>query len=644
MSITLWQSLINRAEEMAGSAFEDIHTLEGWKQIRPKRHQEFMRSLGLDPLPARCDLGVADYGEFGGDGFRARRIAFQILPDCWSSACVYYPEPLPAGPAPGVLYVCGHAAIGTHHCQSHPIMWARRGYVCLIVDTIEQNDNPGEHHGFEMGTHNAWLSMGYSAAGGEMWNAVRALDVLAADAHVDPERLAVTGVSGGGACSFHLAAADERVKAVSTLCGISTPYDAIANRHLISHCNCMYFHNVYRRDTSEFAALIAPRAALFCFADDDRIFNPAETRKLVERTKRIYRLHDKEDRCELVTCPGPHGDHPEFDEATSRWFDRHVAGEERPLVARGKEELPETATSVFNGRPPSPNRTGLLPQLMSVRGTVPLPQTPEDWPRIRGEAMDTFPAFPDISNNTSIEQFCAWKSADGTLTAHRGRIEGVDVWLHTSGPTDRRNTALVMGIAGPGEGSMDLMGCVIGCVDRATTVAAGFEPRLSGLTVQVPQASRADSDVRKWSITKLLPFALPLTGQTPVMMTASDIRVAVDYLLGLEGIRESAVYLYGKGDAGVAALYAALADERVSGVIVEDAPSSHLDGAPILGILRALDMPQAVGLMAPRKAVLIAPGHNYWTWPSRAYERLGCSENFVTTGDLRKAIHAMIVR
>jgi hypothetical protein len=49
-------------------------------------------------------------------------------------------------------------------------------------------------------------------------------------------------------------------------------------------------------------------------------------------------------------------------------------------------------------------------------------------------------------------------------------------------------------------------------------------------------------------------------------------------------------------------------------------------------------MPQAVGLMAPRKVALINPAHNYWTWPRRAYERLGCQERFVETDTLREAL------
>ncbi len=626
MGITLWQSLSDCAEDMAHNALNEVYTLDDWKRIRPQRYQEFMHSMGLDPLPDRCDLKVTEYGTFAGKGFRGRRIGFQILPDCWTSACVYYPDPLPAGRLPAVLYVCGHGGIGSHSYQSRPIFWARRGYVCLIVDTIEQNDNPGEHHASEVAKMDSWVALGYTASGGEMWNAMRALDVLAADAYVDPERLSVTGISGGGACSFHLAIADQRVKAVSTMCGVSTPFDAIANRHLISHCNCMYPNNIYRRDTSEFAALIAPRAVLFCNADDDMIFNPQVVGAMVERTRKVYALYSKEESCQLVTCAGGHSDHPEFTEATSRFFDRYVAGKDNPMLERGGVELKESAVSVFNGTPPFPNRLDLLPQLLSPRGVVPLPNTPEAWPDIRRKALQSLPLFHGDNGKSFIKPITKW----GTQTEYRGQIDGMDIWIYTQIPKNSR-PALVLGVSGPGGGSRDVLGEVLTCIPPGQAASAGFEPRLSGLTCLTPSSG-------DFSIKKLLPFAFPLTGSTPVMMTCHDIGVAVDYLLGLDALKGYEIYLYGKGDAGVAALYRGILDERIAGVILEDAPGSHLDGAPILGILRAFDMPQAVGLMAPRKVALINPGHTTWTWPSRVYERLGCRENFIETQTLAKAM------
>jgi dienelactone hydrolase len=616
---------------MARNALKDARSLEAWKKQRPRRYREFMFSMGLDPLPERCDLKITEYGAISGKGFRGRKIGFQIMPDCWASAGIYYPDPLPPGRLPGVLYVCGHATIGTLALQFHPVMWARRGYVCLIVDTIEQNDNPGEHHGHDVGRMDAWQAMGYTAAGGELWNSIRALDVLASDSRVDPERLGVTGVSGGGSLSFYLAIADERIKAASALCGVSTNVDAIANRCLISHCNCFYLNNFYRRDTSEIAALAAPRALMICNAADDMLFHADKVREMVEKTKKIFKLYGRPDKCRLVTCPGKHGDHPEFTEATAKWFDAHVAGHKHPPARLGQPELDERATAVFNGCPPAPNRLDLLPQLLSPRGTLPLPASGAHWTKIRRRAIAAMPPFHGDDGKTLMKETARWKIPSGTTTEHRGVIDGVDVWLYTLA-TPNAGKDLILGIAGQGGGARDMIGAIYNNVPpEKNVIYAGFEPRLGGLTCPVP----ADGD---FSIKKLLPFALPLLGLTPVMMTCHDIGVAVDYLLGLKAMKGCRIYLYGKGEAGVAALYRGILDERISGVILGGAPSSHLDGAPVLGILRAFDMPQAAGLMAPRKVAMVSPGHNFWTWPSRVYERLGCPEHFIRAETIHEAV------
>lgn len=648
MSITVWQALSDHARKMAQNALQDVHSLDDWQQRLPARRQQFMHALGLEPLPARCDLKTKEYGTFTGDGFRARRIAFQILPDCWSSACIYYPDPLQNEALPGVLYVCGHAPIGTHHYQAHPIMWARRGYVCLIVDTIEQNDNPGEHHGTHTGEFETWTALGYTAAGGEVWNSMRALDVLADDPHVDAGHLGATGVSGGGAVSFHLAIADERVKAVSSLCGVSTPLDAITNRHVMGHCGCFYVNNLYLHDTSEYAALIAPRAAMFCFADHDPLFHPQEVRALVERTRRIYALYGEPAKCELVTCPGPHGDHPPFDEATCRWFDQHVAGERRPAVPRGAIELEESTTGVFQGRPPVPNQLDLLPRLLCSRGTLPLPAGPDDWPSIRKAALEklraeVMPAPREDSTTFTLDGEWQWGWAGECPTSVReyvGHVAGVEVLLREVRPPNARH--VVLSVAGEGESWSQALAWIATALKSESVAYAALESRLAGRSA--PAAGVEPEPVGSWPETLRSTYlrAMALVGLTPVTMIMRDVVLAVNSLHSREDEEAGDIYLHGRGEAGVACLYTALFDERIAGVVVEDVPGTHLQGAPLLGVLRAFDMPQAIGLMAPRKIALVTAGHATWTWPTRVYGRLGCAARFIHAGNVSQALEKLL--
>jgi dienelactone hydrolase len=145
------------------------------------------------------------------------------------------------------------------HYQHHGIWFARHGYVALLIDTIEFGEVPGLHHG----THDLgmwyWHSLGYSPAGPEVWNAIRAADYLETRPEVDAKRLAITGISGGGAITWFAAAADERFQAAAAVCGTWTVGQHAKLDAVKENCDCIYFVNAFQYDLPTVGALIAPR-------------------------------------------------------------------------------------------------------------------------------------------------------------------------------------------------------------------------------------------------------------------------------------------------------------------------------------------------------------------------------------------------
>ena len=91
-----------------------------------------------------------------------------------------------------------------------------------------------------------WHSRGYTPAGVEAWNGVRGIDYLVSRPDVDPERIAVTGISGGGAATFWVAAADERVKVAVPVSGMADLESYVANRVINGHCDCMFLYNTFQ--------------------------------------------------------------------------------------------------------------------------------------------------------------------------------------------------------------------------------------------------------------------------------------------------------------------------------------------------------------------------------------------------------------
>ena len=612
---TLWSFYTEEAQRQLEAAASPLPSAQAWEAQRPALHRQFMRSMGLDPLPERCELTVQTRSAFSGEGYRVTCLAWQILPDCWASGHFYLPDPLPAGRLPGVLYVCGHHLIGVHGYQHHAMAWARRGYACLIVDTVEQHDSRGDHHGLWTGQCPDWISLGYTAAGGELWNSMRALDVLAVRPEVDAERLGVTGISGGGAASFFLAVADPRVKVLAAVAGISTPAYAIQDRFLQGHCDCMYAHNPFGRDVSEFAGLLAPRASLFAFARHDPLYILEEFRGLAERTRRVYQLLGRDEQFSFFEYDGPHAYQPETIATIQRWFDRHLAGDERPILTETAREHDEAALTVFNGAPPSPQRMDLLPELLSPEGRVPLPRAAEEWPAIRTEALNRLrqDVFLRVHENAGC-RFAPvgdWILGEGVKRKYRAESGGMDLMMMiTAGSAEYDR--VVVSVAGPGEeirGTVDRVFSHLG-TDLAVLVV---EPRGAGFTSLHPDHERH------------LLRAGALTGLTPNMLVIQDLWRVMPHLHALPEVSGRQVFLHGRGEIAMACLYHALFDPRIAGVLLEDLPASHRDGGYILGILRCLDIPEAVGLMAPRPVGLTCARSTpfRWLWPQRAYGRLG---------------------
>jgi hypothetical protein len=98
------------------------------------------------------------------------------------------------------------------------------------------------------------------------------------------------------------------------------------------------------------------------------------------------------------------------------------------------------------------------------------------------------------------------------------------------------------------------------------------------------------------------PFAiqrsLALLGRTVDSGRLEDALVVAAHVM--RGNSSAKWIIAGSGQAGVIAAYAALLDPRLAEVVVVNPPASHRDGPIFLNVLRVLDVPEALGLLAPR--------------------------------------------
>lgn len=193
----------------------DVESSEDWQSKRKVYREQLFEMLGLMPVPEKTDLKPVITGRVEHERFTVENLHFQSRPGLYVTANLYIPKGL-GEPVPTILYVCGHARVkkgGVSYgnktaYQHHPAWFARNGYVCLIIDTLQLGEIEGIHHGTYREKMWWWNSRGYTSAGVEAWNCIRALDYLETRKEVDASRFGVTGRSGGGVYSWWVSALD----------------------------------------------------------------------------------------------------------------------------------------------------------------------------------------------------------------------------------------------------------------------------------------------------------------------------------------------------------------------------------------------------------------------------------------------------
>ncbi|WP_165075139.1 alpha/beta hydrolase family protein [Paludisphaera rhizosphaerae] len=663
-------------DRIAAHPLGDAQSAEDWKAKRPEAQRRMREMLGLDPMPPRTDLKAEIRGTVEAPDFVVERLVFQSSPGLYVTANLFRPKVVEK-PLPAIVYVCGHGKeekdgviFGNKtHYQHHAAWYAANGYVCLVLDTLQLGEVPGLHHG----THHLnmwwWQSRGYTPAGVEVWNGIRAIDYLCSRPEVDADRIGVTGRSGGGAMSWYLGAVDDRLKVVVAVAGITDLQDhVVAGNPKVAypegvvdgHCDCMYFVNTYRWDYTMLAALVAPKALLVENNDVDPIFPEVGVRRIYGTLEKVYDWYGTRERLDIVIGKGGHADTPELRHPEFAWFERWFKGRSAQSLDKIQEpdrKLPLASLKVLDPKAPLPaNANDTIHESFIPRsGEPPIPETDADWKAIkarwRSQAAEQVFARTSAPFGTTVTfPFAALNEARKGILKDDITLAGVgvsafDVWL-TDRP-DLRSRVWVFHKPGgrPHDGDLELL--VMGSKEwskyeglieifEAEKGDPSSHPRFAELKRRIDAGESigllAPIGVGRtaWPKSKDLTIRrrLALLGLTLDGLRVDDVQNAVIFLTGWHN---SPLRLKASGEMAPIALWAAILDNdegkpqgsKVRRLLLENPPATVQDGPAFLNLDRILDMPQAVALMYPVDVCIEGSPEAYWAWPRDLSERLG---------------------
>jgi dienelactone hydrolase len=629
------------ADKLAGKFLDGAKTIDEWKQKRPRLYQEYMDMLGLWPIPEKTPLKATKTGELEAHGVVVESVHFQSKPGLYVTANVYRPRTLNKDKLPAIVYVCGHSWKGRDGnktaFQDHGFWFANNGYVCIILDTLQLGEIPGVHHGTygrpfahakswgetdpeKLKNHNRfwWHAIGYSPAAVECWNGIRAIDYLCTRPDVDPDKIGVTGISGGGAATFWIAAADDRVKVAVPVSGMSDLDFYIKQKGINGHCDCMFLYNTYQWDWTTIAALVAPRPMLFANSDKDAIFPMDANRRIFAKLQKIYGMYGAERALQEKVSVGGHDYRPDLRKAIFHFFNVHLKRQRTALVEDSAKYTPIDGRKlrVFPEDKDLPKDAinHRIDETFIPAAKVTLPEKGKfaEWKKemIAKLRQTAFRGFPERIPAAEAGQADVQGRGAFWPIYLKGLTLDAAQFVDLAQKRDRKAAYLIVRddtealVANPPVWAEESVGICL------TTV---LYPRGCGLHYWNQQ-----------SPPNYVSRSHALLGQTIDQGRVWDVAAATRSFFP-DG-RKMERRVIGRRQMAIIAAYAALFEPSIKEVIVIDPPKSHKEGPYFLNVMRVLDIPEALGLLAPTPLTIIGGDDKAFARTAEIYRLAGAAD------------------
>jgi dienelactone hydrolase len=357
-----------------------------WDKRAEYVRRQILVSQGLWPMPTKTPLNAVIHGKIERPEYTIEKVYFESAPSFFVTGNLYRPKNA-MGKVPAVMFAHGHwknarlseendDAVrreiatgqerfergGSSRFQSMCVQLARMGCIVWQWDMLSDSDSiqfsSQVIHGFakqrpEMNTTENWGLFSpqaeahlQSVMGLQTWNSIRSLDFLLSLPEVDPERVAMTGASGGGTQTMLLAAVDPRLKLSFPAVMVSTSMQG--------GCTCENA-SLLRVNTGniEFAALFAPKPQGMTSAND---WTKVMSTKGFPELQQLYDLLGAKDQVMLNRGEHfPHNYNAVSRSAFYTWLNRHFKLDAKePVIEQDYEPLTREQLTVWDEEHPAP--------------------------------------------------------------------------------------------------------------------------------------------------------------------------------------------------------------------------------------------------------------------------------------------------